>query len=147
MKACQTVCMVESNYLGVPESRVVCDSTMNDKEWGNLDEKSIIHINREHLCNGSSADVLNTIVHETRHVYQRYICKMHEQIDTGKYESLLVFREATYWEENFSDYKRGYKNYETYYVQECEVDARQYADKAVREYFQKIEDYTKISND
>ena len=31
-----------------------------------------IHINREHLCSGDSAKVLDTAVHEGRHAYQHY---------------------------------------------------------------------------
>lgn len=148
LSACQTVCMVESNYLGIPESKVVCDSTMRVKEWGNVDEKSIIHINKEHLCNDKPADVLNTIAHETRHIYQRYMCKMYDEIEIDQYESLLVFREITFWKNDFSDYKSGHENYDDYYTQECEVDARQYAEQAVRDYYQKIENYNaKTSND
>ena len=40
--------------------------------------------------------------------------------------------------EEFSNYKEGARDY---YYQKCEIDAREYAEEAVADYYQRIEEY------
>lgn len=99
-----------------------------------------IILDLDHLLNASPWELLNSVCHEAFHSYE------HRLVDTyndAKNDSkhLRLFREATFYADEFNNYINGKDDFYSYYYQNCETDAREYAEKAVYNYCQQINEY------
>lgn len=56
-------------------------------------------------------------------------------------KSLMLFQKARMYGNEFADYEDGSKDFNKYYMQECEIDAREYAEAGVKEYLRRIREY------
>lgn len=104
----------------------------NEAEYGSYtSEIETITINLDLLESKHVSEVLTTLLHETRHVWQHRIVSAFEQIEDELSEEQLllsVFRDAAEFRANFANYETGNVDYEAYYVQYVEVDSREWSE-------------------
>ena len=63
-------------------------------------------------------------------------------------KGLQIYKSAVKYREEFGNYLDGDYDFCAYYYQNCEIDARDYAEDAVDDYYQRIEAYLNdISDD
>ena len=136
LEVLQVVCNIERNYLGVANTITVKSAVLEDNVLGEyLDEKYTILIDLDHLNTASARSVLNTITHECYHCYQFRLIDLYDnsnEID----RNLAMFNHVEEYKEEFINYNSdgGYE----YYNQSVEVDAREYAQAAVVDYYSKL---------
>ena len=146
--AVQVAHRVEANYLGVREVEIIVDEDMKERDLGYYsDEAKEIHINREHLLYDEAEDVLNTVLHETRHEYQYALIHLYKGIPEED-RGVMLLREAHIdsFDKEFRSYISGTKDEQGYYAQFCEQDAREWAEHGVKEYYKAIEEAKRASN-
>ena len=137
----QKLANIEITYLNINPVRVV--SSKLDIRIGEYDyKKKIICIDYEHLKYATPEKIINTIEHEIRHAYQDFWIEM---FDWNNEETLTsVFckevRERKAERETYIDTK---KDYDKYYLQSQEHDAREYAQERCTFIISHIKDYKK----
>ena len=93
-------------------------------------KKRTILINTEHLDGGAVEEVVNTLLHETRHVYQYSVVdafnKVEKKLNAGE-KRLPFYVYAEKLRSNFENYKSGLTDFEDYYNQFAEQDSRDWA--------------------
>lgn len=149
IEAIEALATNEARYLGFETVKVKIKSLPADT-YGRSTHKDI-YINSD-LVNQpfSGADVINTVAHESRHIYQR---KLLEAMKTSRQcfisndgslkSNLLFYRELAQWKYEFENYIEGediedFYDIQGYYYQTIEIDARAYADEAKEEYLDYI---------
>lgn len=137
----QTIANIERRYLGIPHELNVSVANIGEYLLGCYDDKKhTITISLDSLMNDPADKVLNTVCHEAYHGYQHCIVSVLEST-SEEAKNLRLFRDARNYAEEFSDYKSGGQGFYDYYYQECEMDAREYAEDAVFDYYKRIEEY------
>lgn len=142
LDALQIIADIETNYLGITHEVDIEMENMEEGILGSYDDSTYkIIINHSLLKNGSPEVLLETTCHEVYHSYQYSIvdayCGLNE-----KFKRLQIFRTAVSYKQEFDNYSDGIKSsYESYYSQNCESDARLYAQSAVEDYYKEIEEY------
>lgn len=143
MDVLQTIANIEQRYLGISNELNV--GTANLKE--NLlayynDNTHEIVISMNYLLSESPQKVLNSLCHEVYHSYQHRVVDAYNHADE-KNKSLRIFGNANAYAKEFADYVDGSEDFTTYYGQNCERDARNYAEYAVHDYYKRIEEHLK----
>lgn len=137
----QTVANIEAHYLGIPNELNV--GTANLK-GGTLacynDNTHTISIDIDHLENDSAYEILNSCCHEAYHSYQYRLVDAYNTTDEN-IKGLRVYKSAALYEQEFDNYSDGEYDFCSYYEQHCEIDARDYAEDAVCDYYNRISDY------
>lgn len=137
----QTVANIEQRFLGIPHEIVVGAEYLGE---GNVSQYSDgnhrIVISMECLQKGSAYDNVEALAHEARHCYQHCLVRAYENADDLS-KSLRIFKDAEIFREEFADYEDGQDNFDKYYLQECENDAREYAEEAAWEYIRRVYEY------
>lgn len=137
----QTVANIERRYLGIPHELNVGVANLGEYTLGCYDDrKHQIIVSLDSLINDPAEEVLNTVCHESYHAYQHCIVSVLENADEES-KKLRLFRDARNYAEEFCDYKSGGNGFYDYYYQECEMDAREYAEEAVFDYYKRIGEY------
>ena len=137
----QTVANIERRYLGIPYELNVGVANLGEYTLGYYDDrKHQVIVSLDSLINDPAEEVLNTVCHESYHAYQYCIVFVLENADEES-KNLRLFRDARNYAEEFCDYKSGGNGFYDYYYQECEMDAREYAEDAVFDYYKRIEEY------
>ena len=137
----QTVANIEAHYLGLPNELNVGASNFKDTNLGKYDDEiHTIYINLSHLENDSVYEVLNSCCHEAYHSYQHRLVDAYEDADASV-KNLQIYRKAAVYKTEFEDYADGDEDFELYYQQKCEADAREYAESAVEDYYSRIQEY------
>lgn len=138
----QTVANIEQRYLGLPHELNVGTSNLKEGLSGYYtDQSHEIIISLGCLIHDSSYAMTATIAHEAFHALQyRMIDAYDEASDDLK--CLRFYKSAAAYKKEFSDYADGFRDFEMYYSQECEEDARAYSEEAANEYFSRIYEYT-----
>ncbi|MBQ3545485.1 MAG: hypothetical protein IJA34_10965 [Lachnospiraceae bacterium] len=93
---------------------------------------------------GSNEEIMRTCIHETRHVYQHLLAELYADVNPNQ-RNLLVFTEngVRNWIFNFKDYYSATDDIEgikKYLTQPIELDARNYAENEMKEYFEAIDE-------
>lgn len=133
---------IECNYLGISQVKVVA-SNLAGGVLGAYDSRyDIVKLRLDLIENGSADDVLDTLLHECRHKYQNQLIISYNKADEQS-KKLFIYKRVPQYAENFSNYYDGDDDYEKYYNQACEEDARDYAEEGVEDYMRKIEEYKK----
>lgn len=137
----QTIANIEQRYLGLPNELTVCAANLREGVLAYYtDNTNEIVISIDSLLNDASWALLDSVCHEAYHSYQhRLIDAYNGANDAAK--SLRIFRKATSYADEFSDYISGEVDFCGYYFQDCESDARDYADDAVLDYYTRISEY------
>lgn len=97
-------------------------------------------ISKEYLMNSGTEEVLDTILHETRHIWQHTVSEMYNEIEgklSNEYKRLAFFRTAESLRDNCDFYSSGTDDYNEYYYQALEEDSRGWASYEIKRY----EDY------
>jgi len=141
----QRVVNIESGYLGMStELNVGATNQHEGKNLGFYDDRThTISIVLSHLENDLASEVLNTVLHESYHGYSYRLVDAYEQVDDQS-KQLAAYRVAKYYKDELSHYvsgSDGNNNFDDYYNQRCEADAREYAKIAVQDYYDRIENY------
>lgn len=137
----QTVANIERRYLGIPHELNVGVANIGEYVLGYYDNNTHeIIISLDSLMTDPPEEVLNTVCHEAYHGYQHCIVSALEST-SAESRNLILFRDARIYAEEFCNYKSGSHGFSDYYYQDCEIDARKYAEEAVTDYYRRIEEF------
>lgn len=138
----QTVANVEQRYLGLPNELNVCTANLSDGVLAKYkDDTHQITINLDYLLNGSSWKLLNSVCHEAYHCYEYRLVDVYSSTKEEN-RNLKIFYHTDSYIEEFSNYISGSpEDFNDYYNQISEKDARDYADEAVMDYRKRIMEY------
>lgn len=143
----QCIANIEAHYLGLSNELNVGVANLPEYELACYSDAShTININFEHLENDSAAEVLNSCCHEAYHSYQHRLVDAYNEAPK-EMRQLRIYENAVNYIEEFGNYADGYEDFCTYYAQQCEKDARSYAEDAVVNYYSKIDEYLGIGTD
>ncbi len=135
----QTVANIEARYLGLPHELNVGASNTGEYTLGHYaDATHHITVSLEHLMESHPLEVLDTVCHEAYHAYQHRVVDVFLQTDADG-QRLRMFGNAREYALEFRQYADGEKDFEAYYLQACESDARSYGRDAVADYCRRIE--------
>ena len=141
MQVLQTVADIEADYLGLPNKLEVKLADLEEEVLGRyFDAAQTIQINQKHFWNSTAEQLVNAVCHEVRHSYQFRLVDVYRNMDAD-YLELRIFQEIATYEEEFNNYIDPLEDFEGYYYQECEIDAREYSEWATRDYYKKIYEY------
>lgn len=131
--ALQIIANLERSNLGVSNELNLCVANLEEEDLlGRYDDSTHeIVIDMDLLINGSVQDVLRCLLHEVRHSFQHRLVDLYNEIDTSD-KNLQIFREVSLYAEEFENYND--KDYSAYYDQQCEIDARDYAEERMEFY-------------
>lgn len=143
LDALQTVANIEACYFGLPHALNVISGNLEHNLLACYnDQMHLITIDLHHLEYDSARSVLESLCHEARHAYQHRLCDVYDgTAETQK--TLLLFRSVQCFRQEFSNYVEGSDDPMGYYTQQCETDARAYADEATADYYARIHAYLK----
>lgn len=137
----QIVANIERDYLGIANEINVGVANLEKYTLGYYrDSTHQIVINVDSLLKDPADVVLDTLLHEVRHCYQHRLAEVYKNA-SDELKELRIFTEASSYAAEFEHYVDGYEDYCSYYTQECEIDAREYSQKALYDYYYKIDEY------
>ena len=137
----QTIANIEQRYLGLPNELNVCAANLDEGTLGYYsDNTHEIVISMDSLLYDSPWDVLDTVCHEAYHSYQHRLVEALYGADDNS-RNLKLFRKAYSYANEFENYINGEIDFCSYYFQDCEYDAREYAESAVKDYYRRIKTY------
>lgn len=137
----QTVANIESYYLGLPNELNVGVVNLPEYTLAEYsDSTHTIYINLTHLENDQAQDILDSCCHEAFHAYQHRLVDAYNAAPDNT-KNLRIYNKAALYVDEFNNYVDGDEDFYTYYLQECESDAREYAEKAVEDYMSRIYEY------
>lgn len=140
LQVMKTIADIEANYLGI-EPLAVCTDTLDADIMGHYtDADNAITLNLRHLSTADARTMLSTLCHECYHAYQYRLVALYDRMDEEAKE-LLLFQEASYYKDEFTNYIDGTQDLEGYSRQWCERDSESYAEKAVTDYYYRIYQY------
>lgn len=137
---------IEIRYLGL-NHEVYLKSSVLDGEtaahYNHKDHEIVVDIDL--LKTASAADVLDSLCHECYHAYQYQIIALYEA-SPEEYRDMLLFQYVDSYMEEFSNYDDGSQDPMNYYYQTVEVQARQYAEVSVADYYGRIGAYLEVGD-
>lgn len=137
----QCVANIEAHYLGLSNELNVGAANLPEYTLACYSDAShTIYINLEHLENDPVDEVLNSCCHEAYHSYQHRLVDAYNQAPE-EIQKLRIYRNAVHYADEFDAYVDGYEDFCSYYSQQCEKDARTYAEDAVEDYYSRIDEY------
>lgn len=137
----QCVANIEAHYLGISNELNVGASNLPEYTLACYSDAShTIYINLEHLENDSVDEVLNSCCHEAYHSYQHRLVDAYNEA-SEEVQKLRIYRNTVHYVDEFGAYVNGYEDFCSYYSQQCEKDARTYAEDAVEDYYSRINEY------
>lgn len=140
-----TVKNVEMRYFGINHEVYLDAGDLDGDTLGCYNaEEHRITIDIEHLKSSDAKEVLRTLLHECRHVYDRMCVELYNQIDDD-YKNMLMFYEVSEFRDDFNNYTDGDEDPLGYYFQSVEISAREYSEIATIEYFECINKYLQQS--
>ena len=151
----ETIIRVECRYFGMRDSAPALRiSYMDEHTLGEYNhETDELTLSYQYVVdtNAGGYSVTQVLLHEMRHRYQNYQVQLLSAVrndeDLAKYEDLLLLSDAAQFEDELSHYISGSDgsaySYFLYASQELELDAEKYANQAIVEYYERIQDYLK----
>lgn len=141
----QTVANIEAHYLGLPNELHVGADNLGEGTLACYNDKTYtISIDLEHLENASVYDVLDSCCHEAFHSYQHRLVDAYNMSDDSL-KDLRIFNSAVQYAQEFRNYDNGGRDFDSYFFQYCEMDAREYAEDAVLDYYRRIDEYLNLN--
>lgn len=134
----QVVANIERDRLGISkELNVSADVLLDDDDdtytCAHYDEaRHRITVDLRYMETGTAEELLNTVCHECYHAYEYSMAELYGMLPE-KYTSLYAVSRAGQYQAEFSDYSDG-GDFDIYYDQVVEYDARKYARAVTREY-------------
>ncbi len=137
----QCVANIEAYYLGISNELKVGAANLPKYTLACYSEDfHTIYINLEHLENDSADEILNSCCHEAYHSYQYRLVDAYNEAPE-ELQELLIYNNAAQYADEFAEYVDGNEDFFSYYSQQCEEDARNYAENAVDYYYSRINTY------
>ncbi len=137
----QTIANIEKQYLGLPHELIVETADLGDIQIATYrDATHEIQVNVNSLLFDSPQDLVDSICHEAFHAFQHRLIDAYDGADDAL-KPLRIFRSASIYKEEFNNYADGEDNLLEYMLQECEIDACEYAERSTEDYFDMIRDY------
>lgn len=137
----QVVANIEVRFLGLPNELVVGVSNLSDDTTARYNDNIYtVSIDLNYLETETAYDVLCSCLHEVYHSYQHRLVEAYNTVDENL-KTLQIFRSAEKYNEEFLNYDDGEEDYYSYYTQNCESDAREYAINAANDYYNRIDEY------
>lgn len=137
----QCVANIEAHYLGISNELNVGASNLPEYTLACYSDAShTIYLNLEHLENDPVDEVLNSCCHEAYHSYQHRLVDAYNEASEDV-QKLRVYKNTVHYVDEFGAYVDGYEDFCSYYSQQCEKDARTYAEDAVEDYYSRIDEY------
>lgn len=129
----QAICDYEcKTELGCEPVRVISAYLDNDGRLGEYNHMTkVISVNQSLMSDADVYDIVDTLIHETRHVYQHAVAEAFDMIETSldeRSKELDIFRYAVSVRDNFFDYIDGDMDFDGYYDQDVERDSRLWAE-------------------
>ena len=142
----QTVVNYESIVLGLDKKMQVQAVKLDDSVQGMCKyNDSIIQIDIEHL-NDEPESVYRTAAHEIFHVAENRYGSLYHGLSSSL-QKFIFFQDAKIYAEEANNYASGTEQYDEYYMQRLECDARGYSAVAWLQMEQCIEKYLNNSKD
>lgn len=131
----QVIADIETAHMGIsPITVVVCQ--LDDQRLGTYDPADrMVRIDLDRHSDDGVLEILNTILHECRHAYQ-HDCILSVDWTNPAVQQGVYFAQVRQWRYEHQNYISASKNWEVYYGQSIEEDAREYADDGVWVYRQ-----------
>lgn len=141
LEVMQTIANIEVHYLGIPNEINIGIANLRENTLACYsDSIHTVYISLEHIEEDSAHEVLNSCCHEVYHCYQHRLVDAFN--DSGEeLRGLRIFKGVADYIDEFESYTDGYQDFCAYYSQQCEQDARWYAENAVEDYYSRIEAY------
>ncbi len=137
----QTVANIERKYFGLPNELNIGAANLNEGIMGYYSDKTHeIILSMDSLLYDSPWILLDTVCHEAYHSYQYRMVDAWQGADECN-KNLKLFSNANSYASEFNNYIEGDENFCDYYSQDCESDARKYAEDSVADYYLKIHEY------
>ena len=134
----QVVINIESSYLGIPvELSASCINLDENVLSAYSSSLESILFDLDSLSKDSSAELVDSALHEVRHAYQSALTDVYIEIDPV-YQNLLLFKNLPELIDEFSNYQDSGLEY---YSQISEQDARLYAQQTADLYAQALTDW------
>lgn len=125
--------------LGCEPVRLDVSELMDERTLGSYVKPfNTVYINPMHLDGSSACDVVNTVLHESRHVWQSMMVDIYNEVEgelSHSLNSLPLFDAVRVFRYNEDNYNDGKKNFDDYYVQEIERDSRAWAEQRMWVYY------------
>ena len=139
----QRIVNIERNYMGIDHNILVNTKELpEDSNTGAYYDENThsITVNLDALINDTPYYLCNAMCHETRHAEQFIITQIYDAADE-RIKKNSFFDQAVRMKKEFYDYTSVEDDFYKYYGQECERDARSYAEGRAEVYFNALEDY------
>jgi len=137
----QTVANIEAHYLGLPNELHVGADCLGEGTLACYNDNTYtISIDLEHLENDSVYHVLESCCHEAYHSYQHRLVDAYN-LSEDNLRALRIYNTASQYAQEFRNYDNGASDFSSYFFQYCEMDAREYAESAVQDYYSRIDEY------
>jgi len=141
LNVCQAIINAKAAEYGISHELLVGTAALEGNTLAYYCEpQHQIVIDVDYLKLGYSYALLESIIHECTHAYQYEQIDLYKKVDEEA-RNLLMFYEASVYLEEFSDYEDGNEDFERYYGQLAEVNARKAGEIGAEEYIRKIEEY------
>lgn len=133
LQASKDIADMESISLGlayrinvvIGENKNIADSSYNDRSC-------VIIISPDIINSDEPLEVLDAVCHEVRHSWQHRVADLYQ---TGKIQSGSLYNKAEKFDYEFHHYINSTVDFEKYYDQTVEKDAREYAKNRVNDYY------------
>ncbi len=105
-------------------------------QYNDRDNTIVMNISR--LQTDAVEDALDTLLHEVRHVYQHDMVRMLERAEDSMDEDMMsldVWRQIRRYRDNFSEYQDGGENFMDYFMQDVELDSREWAEQELQKQY------------
>lgn len=139
MNTLQIILNIETTYLTINPITLKSTKLETNTIGQYLYDENTIYIDSDILETCAPLTALDVICHECRHAYQHYVVNMLDW-SQDSVNSHYFYRQAKQWKLELEDYTDGYRNYDLYYQQNIEIDARDYAKKSVKAYQAQIDE-------
>ena len=131
---------IEIRYLGINHEIYLKSGVLDDDTAARYNHREReIEIDIGQLQSASAADVLNSLCHECYHSYQYQMIALYEST-SEEYQNMLLFQHVDNYINEFTNYIDGSEDPLGYYLQTTEIQARRYAELAVEDYYERIDD-------
>lgn len=145
----QKIVNCEIKNMGLTHEICVGSADLEEGCLAYYDEKRHqIIINLNYLMKSKGAEVVKSLIHECTHAYQYEQVILYQSMDK-KTRNLLLFHDASIYATEFTNYVDGKQeqDFEHYYNQKVEVDARKAGKKGARKYMKMAEKYWQEQQD
>ena len=142
----QRIADIERTFFGLLHGLTVVFKDLPREElWGAYDrEKQEIVLNIRVLTEAGPEELCRCICHEARHAYQHEVIERVYKPADGHIRKLLQFCDVGFWALEFDEPDLGGTEEEKaarYRSRRIEIDARRYAEDAVKDYFKRIKEH------